>query len=257
MKKSFRDLMRCSDKVIGTFMMLDSPEVLEIIAQAGFDFVCIDNEHGGWEDVNWAHLVRTAEAAGIVPVFRVPYLAEHMIKRALDIGAAGVMIPGVSSAKDARKAVRLSKFPPVGERGACPFVRANQYGEGDGRTYYAKANEEVSVILLVEGREGVDNFDEILKVKGVDAVFFGPFDLSVSMGVPGQIHHPLVEGSIQSMLESANKHGVYAGMLGTDVESACLWLERGADYVLVQQDTLFLLKACKDTLSGIRTREKI
>lgn len=254
MKNSFRELMRRGDKVIGTFMMLDSPEVLEIIAQAGFDFVCIDNEHGGWEDVNWAHLVRTAEAAGIAPIFRVPYLAEHMVKRALDIGAAGIMVPGISSAEEAREAVRISKFPPIGERGACPFVRANLYGDGDGQTYYAKANEEVSLILLVEGKRGVESFDAIIETEGVDAVFFGPFDLSVSMGVPGQIHHPLVEGSIQRMLARANARGIYAGMLGTDAESAQNWLERGADYVLVQQDTLLLLGACKQMLQAVRCK---
>lgn len=253
LKESFWDLMHRGSKVIGTFMMLDNPEVLEIIAQAGFDFVCIDNEHGNWEDVNWAHLVRAAEAAGIPPIFRVPYLAEHMIKRALDVGAAGVMVPGVSCAEDAREAVRLSKFPPLGERGACPFVRANLYGDGDGQRYYDSANKETVVILLVEGKRGVENFDQILDVEGVDAVFFGPFDLSVSMGVPGQIHHPLVEGSIREMLRKANEKGICAGMLGTDAQSAKMWLDCGADYVLAQQDTLLLLGACKSMLKQIRS----
>lgn len=254
MKRSFRELMRSGRKTIGTFMMLDNPEVLEIIAQSGFDLVCIDNEHGGWEDVNWIHLVRTAEAAGIVPIFRVPYLAEHMIKRALDIGAAGIMVPGISNEDEAREAVRLSKFPPLGERGACPFVRANQYGDGDGQTYYARANKETAVVLLIEGKQGVENFDKILDVEGVDAVFFGPFDLSVSQGVPGQIHHPLVEGCIREMLRKANERGVYAGMLGTSPEAARTWLDRGADYVLVQQDTLLLRDACRNALETIRAR---
>ena len=133
-------------------------------------------------------------------------------------------------------------------------MRANQYGDGDGQTYYARANKETAVVLLIEGKQGVENFDKILDVEGVDAVFFGPFDLSVSQGVPGQIHHPLVEGCIREMLRKANERGVYAGMLGTSPEAARTWLDRGADYVLVQQDTLLLRDACRNALETIRAR---
>lgn len=252
MVKSFKDLMRRREKLIGTFMMTDSVEVLEILGEGGFEFVVIDEEHGGLQSVCYSNLVRTAEAAGVIPIFRTPGLIEDSVKRALDAGASGVMIPNITSAQDARKAVSLSKFPPIGHRGACPYVRANHYGEGDKMEYFRKSNEDVSLILLVEGPEGVANFDEILEVKGVDAVFFGPFDLSVAMGIPGDINNPKVVDAIRGMINKANAKGVFAGMLGVDAESTQRWMQEGADFILVMQDTLLLLKACKDILAEIR-----
>ena len=252
MKKSMRTAMAQKEKIIATCMLLDSPEVLELRSLAGFSLICIDHEHGGWEQVQWAHLIRTAEAAGAMPLIRVSGLVEAEIKTALDVGAAGVMIPGIDSAKAARQAVALSKFPPVGRRGACPFVRANGYGLGDGAAYYGKANEETALILLVEGKEGVEHFDEILQVPGVDAVFFGPFDLSVSLGIPGDVTNPLVENAIRDMLHKANEQGVYAGMLGTSPRAAAKWLRAGADYVLVMQDTLLLLDAATKAVQQVR-----
>lgn len=252
MVKSFRELMRRGEKLIGTFMMTDSQEVLEILGEGGFEFVVIDEEHGGLQDVCYSNLVRTAEAAGVIPIFRTPGLVEDSVKRALDAGASGVMIPNVSSADDARMAVSLSKFPPIGHRGACPYVRANHYGEGDKQAYFRKSNEEVALILLVEGPEGVANFDEILEVEGVDAVFFGPFDLSVAMGIPGEIDDPRVVEAIRTMIHKANAKGVFAGMLGVDAAATQRWIQEGADFILVMQDTLLLLKACKDILAEIK-----
>ena len=160
MKRTFKGLKNNPEKAIGVFMNCGCPEFLEIAAAAGYDFVIIDNEHGMWGCEGNAHMIRAAESFDIVPIVRVSDINEAEIKRVLDCGAAGVMIPNISSVEQAKEALRLSKFNPDGNRGACPFVRANQYGRGDAAEYYAKSNKDVSVVLLIEGKGGVEAFDE-------------------------------------------------------------------------------------------------
>lgn len=251
MRKSLKQLFTEEKKPIGMFVNTACPEMVEITAKTGFDFVFIDNEHGSWGVETNAHLVRAAESFDCIPIIRVPNIDETAIKHALDIGAAGIIIPGISSVKDVREAMKWSKFAPVGKRGACPYVRANEY-TGKSENYFEKSNSEVAVILLIEGKDGVEAYDDILNEEGVEFVFFGPYDLSVSLGIPGQLDDPRVKDAIKGMIAKAKKKGVYSGMLGIDPEDTNMWFDCGVDYVVQVGDMSMYYRMCEKWVKGVK-----
>lgn len=252
MKKTFKSLFESNEKVIGYFLSSNCAEIIEVSAAAGFDFVIIDDEHACWGIAPNIDLVRAADAAGIATLIRVPELTETYVKWALDLGASGVMVPGVSSAEEAKRAVGLSRFAPMGYRGACPYTRNNQFGVNDTVEYFAKTNKELSVVALIEGVKGIESYDEILEVEGLDAVFFGPMDLSASLGIPGQVTHPRVESAIEEMIRKANEHGKKAGMFVADKEQAKKWLAAGADYI-TYNDLIMFTEACKESIKAAKS----
>lgn len=251
MRKSLRQVFEKVQKPIGMFINTDCPEMVEISAQTGFDFVWIDNEHGCWGIETNSHLVRAAESFDCVPLIRVPNIDETAIKWALDIGAAGVIIPGISTVEDVREAMKWTKFAPVGKRGACPYVRANRF-TGKSDTFFEDSNRDVAVVLLIEGKEGVENYDDILNEPGVEFVFFGPYDLSVSLGIPGQLDDPRVKGTIKDMISKAKAKGVYSGMLGIEPEDANEWFACGADYVVQSGDSSMYYRMCEKWVKGVK-----
>lgn len=252
MRMSFKDLLRQEERPVGIFINTGSPEMVEIAAQTGFQFIIVDNEHGSWSGERNGHLIRAAETFGAVPMVRVPGAsAENDIKFALDCGAAGVVVPGIQTPEDARTALRHAMFHPLGTRGACPYVRANRY-TGRSERYFEDSNRDVSVVMMIEGAEGVKNYEAILDVEGVDTVFFGPYDLSVSLGIPGQTDSPRVAGSIQNMIRMAKERGVFAGMLGIGAEDSNRWFDCGVDYIVGVGDMALFYRSCDEMMRGIR-----
>lgn len=251
MQQNFKKLLKEEKNVCGLFINAACPEFVEIAAYAGFKFAIIDNEHGSWDGESHAHLIRACDAAGCVPIVRVSRIDETEIKKALDSGAAGVMIPGVSSVEDAKEALKWSKFAPVGQRGACPYVRANQFSAGDRTKYFDLCNKEQVVIMLIEGKGGLESFDDILDVEGVDCVFFGPCDMALSLGHPGEDTHPEVVSAIENMIKKAKAKGVYTGMMGFDGKNSKYWLDKGADYVAALSDVGLFYEVCKKTVDEI------
>lgn len=252
MKQTFLSLRNNSEKAVGIFMNCGCPELLEIAAYTGYQFVIIDNEHGGWGCEGNTHMVRAAESTGIVPIVRVSDINEAEIKRVLDVGAAGVMIPNIDSAEKARLALRYSKYRPDGERGACPFVRANGYGTGVAAEFYKNSNRDVSVILLVEGKGGMESFDDIIGLEGVECIFFGPCDMAVSLGHPGEESHPEVHDAIRDMIHKARARGIYVGMQGFDGIETRYWLDAGADFGVTIGDLGLFYRVCKQTIEDVR-----
>lgn len=251
MRTNFTRLLKDRKKVLGIFVNTGCPEMVELAAQAGFQFLFLDNEHGSWGVESNAHLVRAAESFGAVPLVRVPNIDETAIKRALDVGAAGVVVPGISSVEEARLALQWSRFQPDGRRGACPYVRANNY-TGANSAFFPESNREVAVVLLIEGKGGLDNFDAIISLDGVNNVFFGPYDMSVSLGVPGDVTNPKVVNAIKEMAAKANAKGVFCGMLGHGPEDTNRWFEAGIDYIAQVGDMSLYFQACKDWIDGVR-----
>lgn len=178
--------------VIGPFMKFTDPAAVEIFGFAGFDFVIIDIEHGPISIETAQNLIRAAEVIGIAPIIRVTENKPALILRALDIGAQGVEVPQINDKESAIRAIQAAKFAPAGNRGVCRFVRAAGYSALDRYEYFEHANRETISILHIEGTEGINNLEEILSVKGIDVTFIGPYDLSQSLGVPGQVDHPRV-----------------------------------------------------------------
>ncbi len=167
--------------VFGPNLQIPSPELIEIIALAGFDFVMLDGEHGAAFS-RLPDLLVACDAAGLTSIVRVPSHERSVLLPPLELGAGGLQVPFVNTAEQARAIVRECKFPPLGERGVSTVTRAARWGHVDGRTYRQISNRQTILILQLETREAVENADEIARVPGVDALFIGPADLAQSYG---------------------------------------------------------------------------
>ena len=246
----FPSLLKEHTPFLGTFVQSAAPEFVEASAYAGFRFAAIDLEHTYYGVEKMAELVRAGEAAGLSMLARVPALDAVWIKKSLDLGTAGVIVPNIDTAEQAAEAVRLSKFTPEGIRGACPGVRANRYGAG-GSEYYENANRDTAVIALVETPEGVKNFDEILRVPGLTAVFLGPVDLSVAMGLKGDLSAPEVQQALLEMVDKANRAGVPVGALGLDPAFVRELFARGLSFLAYGIDTILMYQKCREVRQAV------
>lgn len=231
--------------VLGLFMKTGDPAFVEAAGYAGLDFAVLDMEHGpvGYEAMQ--NNIRAAEAAGMVPVVRVESASETAIGKALDIGAAGVQVPQVSTAEEARSVVRHAKFHPRGSRGVCRFVRAARYSATPGPEYFPQADQAL-VVLQLEGAEAVRNLDAILEVEGVDALFIGPYDLSQSLGLTGQTTHPEVVRCMRTIVDKAARRGAVTGTFTDSPETLAMWREAGVRYLTYSVDVGLFQDTCRN-----------
>lgn len=204
--------------ILGTWSQSASPEMLEIIGYSKFDFTIIDTEHGYFGLETAENLVRAAEAARIVPIVRVMSNEPHLIMKALDIGAQGVVVPQITCRVEAERAISASRYYPDGTRGACPCIRAGQHFVSDWNAYANKANRDAALILLIEGAEGMRNVLDIVAAPGIDAIMLGPFDLSVSLGVGGQLDHPKVVNFMKEVVAICQERGIHLFVPNFDLD---------------------------------------
>lgn len=233
----------------GPFIETASPELVECLGLAGFDFAIIDCEHGPFSGETAAALLRAATVAGVSPIVRVRENDPGRILEALDIGAVGLHIPQIASADDARRAVEAARFPPAGVRGFNPFVRAGRYGSDP--TFRREADEDTLLVLHIEGGDSVAAVDEILAVEGVDVAFLGPFDLSQSLGVPGEVLHPKVQGAMKALVEAAANRNVAVGCFANNLEQAKVWIDAGVSYLAYSVDTVLFRDAATKARAAI------
>lgn len=220
--------------VLGTFVQTPHPVTAEFLSGFGLDFLCIDAEHAAMGVETVQALV--AAAAPVAALVRVAENGAAHVGAALDSGAAGVLVPRVSSGAEAAAAVRFARYPPLGERGAGPG-RAGGYGRSLDE-YLGRANEQLVVAVQVETRAALDRLDEILAVAGVDVVFFGPGDLALSLGVPlgGEKVYEAVESGFARALAAGRTVGAHAN----GAVDAAHWLARGARLLTLGSDLTFL-----------------
>ncbi|MGE5604743.1 MAG: HpcH/HpaI aldolase family protein, partial [Bacteroidota bacterium] len=228
--------------VLGPFCKLTEAAVYEIIGLAGFDFAIIDMEHGPISYETAQNLIRTCELVGISPVVRVPKNEEHYILKALDIGAHGIEAPEINSKEQAEKLVESSRYYPLGKRGVCRFVRAAEYSKTPKEKYFFQANENTVVIGHLEGREGLANLDAILEVQGLNVIFIGPYDLSQSLGIPGQVHHPDLIEAMKVIVTKAKSRNKTVGTFVETPEDAKFWMAQGVTYIAYSVDVALILE---------------
>jgi len=250
--KDLKVMWRQGLPTFGPVLGLNATGICEIIGHAGFDFCLIDLEHGAINLETAENMVRATETAGMASIIRVAHNRPELISQALDLGANGVHIPTISTREEAQEAVWASKFSPLGGRGVHPAVRAARYS-ADQPIYFNKANKETIVILAIEGTKGVDNIDEILKIKGIDAIFVGPYDLSQSMGVVGQVTHPKVVEKIQDIVALSKKSEVAVGVFIDTPEAAKEWAKQGVLYCCLGLVAKMLFLACRDYVKRVRS----
>jgi 2-dehydro-3-deoxyglucarate aldolase len=249
MTHDFRARLLRGDRLIGTMITLPSPEVAELMASVGFDWLFLDAEHGVLEARELQAMLQGAGSA--VPcVVRTAAAAEVPIKKALDVGAAGIIAPQVNSAAQAAEVVRLAKYAPTGTRGV-GVGRAHGYGLHL-PDYLATANDQLAVIVQAEHIDAVAQIEAIVRVAGIDAVLVGPYDLSASLGRLGDVEHPDVVAAIDRVTTVCRQAGVRLGIFGVSAAAVRPYLARGYTLIVAGLDTLLLGQAAKDILSQLK-----
>jgi len=238
--------------VIGPFMVCPSISLVEIIAMSGFDFLIVDMEHGPLSTETAQTLCAVAQGEGITPIVRVRKNDAPQIQRALDIASGGVQVPQIECAADAEAVVRASKYQPLGMRGISLYTRAGDYTVHGIKGYTDRLNEEQITVIHVEGRPGLENIDEIIAVPYIDVVFLGPYDLSQSFGIPGQINDPRVVKGMEEAAVKIRAAGKAVGTFADDVTAAKKWIDAGVQYISLGVDVGIFAKACNELVSGVR-----
>jgi 4-hydroxy-2-oxoheptanedioate aldolase len=246
-----KQLLATGKPAIGTMVQMPSASVVEVLAQAGFDWLVIDAEHGPIDIESVHAMVRATAGTAVTPTVRIPSNLEWLAKRALDVGALGVMVPGVDSAAEAQPAVRAVRYPPQGTRGFGPTFAGLRWNLA-GADYASQANDAVTAILQIEHIDAVARIDEILAVPGVDVALIGPFDLSGSMGLLGQVGHPDVQAAIARVLKAAQKANVAAGIFGVGPDDINRYIAQGFRAMLLGVDVAFLTAGAKSALSQVK-----
>lgn len=249
-KNRFKEALLKGRVQIGLWQGLASPTSVEICAQAGFDWLVIDGEHGPNHIRSLLGQLMAAKGTGAHPVVRLVEGNVAMAKQAMDIGAQTLLIPMIDTPEEAEMMARAMRYPPEGIRGAASLVRAAGYGMDP--DYLPTANSEAFLIVQAESRTAIDNLEAICGVQGVDAVFIGPSDLSASMGYLGQPMVDEVQRTIEDSIKRIQDCGKIAGILMANEEKAKRYIELGAKFVAVGSDVVLLGKAAQATVSRYR-----
>jgi len=231
--------------VFGPFCKTSDPGIIEVLGHAGFDFIILDMEHGPSNLETIQNLIRAAEIAEIISIVRVSAGDYEMISKVLDVGADGVQVPQVSTPQAVERALRSAKFAPLGERGVCRFVRAAGYSSTEKNNYFQQANDALLIIQL-EGKEALQNLNEILKVKGPDIIFIGPYDLSQSLGFTGDIEHPLVIEKTKEIVKACINQGIAVGNFTESPTQTGFWTRQGLRYMSFSVDMGMMYNASRD-----------
>lgn len=253
-RRSFQDLL-AKGSSLGTWSQIMSPEIVDMLGAAGLDFAIVDCEHGAFGIETAENLFRACDAAGLAPLVRAPSADPGFVGRALDAGAAAVVMPGIGTAEQAQAAVAAGRFAPEGTRGACPCVRAGGHFITDWRAYVGAQSRETGVMALVETAEGLQNIEAICATDGLLALVVGPFDLSVSLGLQGDYRHPEVQSAIGRMLAAARAANlpVIAPIFNPDIAEAkrqqAEWRAKGVSHFVVGTDKIIFA----DALARYRT----
>lgn len=237
---------------IGSWITLAHPALAEIMAKAGFDWVAVDLEHSVITIREAEELIRVIDLCGAAPLVRLTSNDADLIKRVMDAGSRGVIVPLVRNRQEAEKAVASVYYPPRGRRGV-GLARAQDYGPGF-NAYRARLEREGVVIVMIEHEEAVENAESILSVPGVDGYLLGPYDLSASLGVPGQLSHPKVERAIAQVKACARRLGKAGGLHVIEPEPAELKrrLKEGFTFLAYSLDIRLVDTACRAGLKAVR-----
>ena len=249
MQSDLRKRIQAGELVLGTILSLNSPDVAEILSGIGFDWLFIDAEHSTLDP---HHLQAIFQATGdsIPCVVRLPALDEIVVKKTLDAGAAGLLVPQVHNAGQVEQLVKWGRYYPEGSRGL-GFGRAQGYGLKVSE-YLQTANKSILLSVQAESAEAVKNIEAIVQVQGLDAVLVGPYDLSTSMGLPGQVDHPDVKAAIQHVADVCHQAGMPIGIFGLTANAVQPYIDQGFKFIVVGADTFLLGTAARQLLEQLR-----
>ena len=249
---TLKNRLQAGEVVVGPFVIIPSVPMLDTLGYAGMDFCIIDTEHGPISQESATDLVIAAQGTGVAPIIRVGDNDERLILRSLDIGAEGVQVPQINNFDDAKKVVRAAKYAPMGARGLSVFTRAGDYYATEGAGHTDKQNAETMIVVHIEGQRGLDNLDEIMTVEGIDVLFLGPYDISQSLGLPGDVRNPKVEAALKEAAGKARGQGRAVGSYAKDVEMGKWLIDLGVQYLSINVDATIYMQACERIAKSLK-----
>jgi 2-dehydro-3-deoxyglucarate aldolase len=247
----FRTRLHSGENLFGTILTIPSTEIVEILIGAGYDWFFVDLEHSSMT-AREAQLLLQVSGGRVPCLIRTENHQEVSIRKALDVGADGIIVPQVNSAEVAQQIVAVAKYPPAGTRGA-GLGRAQGYGFSF-KDYITTANEALAVVVQIEHIKGVRNVDQILEVPGVDAVFIGPYDLSGSMGKLGLIEDQEVQEAIDTVIASAKRRKIPVGIFSASAATVAPYIEKGVSLFAVGTDALMLGSAARKEVALLKRK---
>ena len=241
---------------IGTFFELGGRGVVEALCRTGLDYVIIDTEHGCFSEETTADLICAAENGGLKPYVRIGDTRRPYVLRMIDIGARGIIVPNIHSVEEVKELVSNAKFPPVGNRGYCPN-RTCGWGADDWAddvfSYMEECNRRVRVYPQCETAEALEHIEEIVALNGVDGIFVGPCDLSISLGIPLEFSNPILINAIDRILAACRNNGKESIIFCGSAENAKMWINKGFDSIAYSLDASILIQAFRNEIKTIRT----
>jgi len=250
--KKLKARLRNKEAVIGCWLNLGSAVTAEIVALAGFDWVLIDLEHGAGGEQDVIAQLQAISATPTAALVRVESHDKRRIHRVLDMGAEGVICPHIDDALQARDAVDGIRYPPHGSRGVAKMVRATGFGK-DFNAYYAQSNDDILGVMQVESPEALLHLDEIAAMDGVDVLFIGPADLSMSLGIFGQFDHPLFVDAVNATVAAAERAGKATGILLFNPDDYARYFELGIRMIACGADATFVAEGSRTMASRLQT----
>ena len=250
---NLKQKLKNNELTIGSWIMIGNPMSVEVMSLAGFDWLVVDIEHTAIDLSMTQMLITTIQSKGMKALVRVSKNEEVIIKKVLDMGADGIIVPMVNSKEDAKQAVEYAKYPPIGKRGV-GLYRASKYGIGF-EEYKKWVDEELVIIAQIEHIDAINNIDDIVQVEGIDGTIIGPYDLSGSMGFPGEFDRDDVKKAVQKVLDRCKIHNVPAGfhVVDTDPKNLQLKIDQGCTFLAYGIDYFFMRDAA---MNGMNTLKK-
>jgi 2-dehydro-3-deoxyglucarate aldolase len=249
---SLKQKLKNNELTLGSWITIGHPAVIDIMASAGFEWLVVDIEHTSIDLTTAHNLIATIQANEMKALVRVSKNEEVIIKRILDMGADGIIVPMVKSQADALEAIDHAKYPPVGKRGVGLF-RAQKYGLGFDE-YKKWVNDELIIIAQIEHYEAVDNIEEIITTDGIDGIIIGPYDLSGSLGYPGEYDRDDVKESIAKVLRVCKEQNIPSGfhVIESDPNKLNERIEQGCTFLAYSLDFFFLGDSARDGMTKVK-----
>ncbi len=252
-KNNFKEKIHENKLTLGIWSCLSNNQAAEILCCAGFDWIVLEGEHSPNNLQNFLQLLQAVSAYEIDPIIRPASDDPVLIKQVLDLGIQTILIPVVETKEQAERIVKATRYPPEGIRGmGSVMARSGRWGHIEG--YTKTANKEICVIVMIETLKGLENLEEIVQVEGIDAVFFGPNDLSAALGVIDQVLDPKVVNSIKDGIDICNKYHKVSGVLTLNLEMLKEYADHGARMMACGIDSMMLLNSGKNLVARARGR---
>lgn len=252
-KNATKEKLKVGQAAIGFRLDFTSPYIVEALGNIGFDFVYFDLEHGSMSEESCQEMIRAAELVGLTPIVRVPSYDPGITTRFLDSGAMGIIFPHCNTKQNAQAAVNAVKYPPEGERGI--GGRSLSLSAMSTADYLREANKETMVITMIEEMEALNNLSEILTVDGLDVLWVGRLDFSISSGIPGKVNDPVIQNAVNRIITEGRAAGKAVGVGAINVdepESIRDFIRQGAQFFSLNTASM-LRSAARDLLKRIKT----